>query len=251
MIESSAGKILDSIFDIILVANADLKITDANASATEAGYTKEELIGQSVLDLIVDNVGFRQAMLQLVESAKLGHRELKRFQAVRKDGSLYWVDVAINEIESTADQDYLIVLHDVDERARARKELEEQKSRLEAVLLETEKLRKEAEESRLKLQVANDQLAKRQEVTEKALEEEQRFRLSAQKTGFQKTFVTYLAILIGVSLLLPYMSMISFLSEKITDSTGNLSLLLIQALTGVSGFIFGRQTGKGDEKDDA
>lgn len=251
MIGNGADKILDSIFDIIIVVDADLKITDTNASVAEAGYTKEELIGQSVLDLLLDNAGFRQAVPVLVEAAKQGNRELKRFQALRKDGSLYWVDIAISEIDSTEAVDYLIVFHDVDERAKARKELEEQKARVEAVLQETDKLRKEAEDSRLQLQLANEQLAKRQAVTEKALEEEQRFRLSSQRTGFQKTFITYLALLIGVSLLLPYLGMIGFLSEKITDSTGNLSLLLIQALTGVSGFIFGRQTGKEEEKDNA
>ena len=241
-----AGLILDSVFDVIFIVDHELKIVDANSAVTGIGYTREALIGQPITDLTVDNAGFRVAVKELSAAAKEGDRELRRFEAIRQDKSRYWVDVSISEIETTETEDYLITFHDVDERAKARKELEEQKAKIEAVLQETDKLRKEAEASRFQLELANEQLAKRQEITEAALQEEQKFRLSSQKTGFQKTFVTYLALLIGISLLLPYLGMISFLSEKITDSTGNLSLLLIQALTGVSGFIFGRQTGKGE-----
>lgn len=249
MINELAAKVIDSVFDAILIVDESLHILDCNNSVTDLGYTKEELIGKSIVDLTLDGTGLRKAIPELAHEAKADRRGLRRFECLTKDGKHIWVDIAAQEIEATAALDYLVTLHDVTERALARKELEEQKAKLEAVLLETEKLRREAEASGFQLKLANEQLAKRQEVTEKALEEEQRFRLSAQKTGFQRTFVTYLALLIGVSLLLPYLGMIGFLSEKITDSTGNLSLLLIQALTGVSGFIFGRQSGKEEEKD--
>lgn len=251
MINELASKVVDSVFDVLVIVDESLHILDCNSSVTDLGYTKEELLGKPITDLTIDNAGFRRAIPELAKAAREGKRELRRFECLTKDGSHIWADVAVQEIDATEALDYLITLHDVTERALARKELEEQKAKLESILTETETLRKEADDNRFQLQLANEQLAKRQEVTEKALEEEQRFRLSSQKTGFQKTFVTYLALLIGVSLLLPYLGMIGFLSEKITDSTGNLSLLLIQALTGVSGFIFGRQTGKEEEKDNA
>lgn len=248
MIDQWAGTIVDSIFDVILVTDQELKILDSNTAVIELGHEKAGVIGKSIFDLMADPLAFRQAFPELVKAAQEGRRELRRMEALRKDGSRFWVDISATEIETTSETDYLIVLHDVDDRAKARKELEEQKSRIEAVLQETDRLRKEAEYSRSQLEVANSELAKRQLVTETALLEEQKIRFSAQKTGFQKTFVTYLALLICASLLLPYLSMLGFISEKITDSTGNLSLLLIQALTGVSGFIFGQRSGKEQEK---
>lgn len=234
MIGELASRIVDSVFDVILVIDKDLRIADANSAILEIGYAKPDIAGLLASSLFVDSGGFDKAFPLLVKSAGAGRRELKRFEVKRKDGSTLWMDIGASEIDATGELDYLLVLHDVDERQRTRQALEEQKRSLETM--------------KEQLELANDQLAKRQKVTEQALQEEQKFRLSSQKTGFQKTFVTYLAVLICLSLLLPYLGMIGFLSEKITDSTGNLSLLLIQALTGVSGFIFGQRSGKEQEK---
>lgn len=242
MFDVGAGKILDSILDIIVVTDGDLKIIDVNGAVASAGFDKSDLIGYPVTDLVVDNHGLRTAVPELIESARNGLRDLRRFESVRKDGSKFWADISVSEIDDTEELDYLFVFHDVDERAKARKELEEQKARIEAVLGETEELRRQAELSKLELAQANELLAKRQEMTEKALLEEQQFRLSSVKTGFQKTFVTYLAVLIGASLLLPYVGILLGAGDKVTDNTANLSLLLIQAITGVSGFIFGQRS---------
>lgn len=230
MINELANKIVDSVFDILIIIGADLCILDCNNSIADLGYEKSELIGQPVTDLTVDNAGLRKAIPELVASAKAGKRELRRLECIRKDGSRLWMDIGASEVETTEAADYLIVFHDVDERHRTRQALEEQKRTLEAM--------------KTQLEQANKQLEQRQAVTEAALLEEQKFRLTSQKTGFQKSFVTYLVILIGVSLLLPYIVLVGGVDEKITSATGNLSLLLIQALTGVSGFIFGQRSGK-------
>lgn len=248
MIDQSAGKILDSIFDIVIVVNKDLKIIDTNSAISLTGFTKEEVIGNLATDLVVDNAGLRRVIPELVAVAKNGLRDLRRFEAVRKDGTKFWVDISANDIDDTHDDDYLIVMHDVDERAKARKELEEQKAKIEAVLLETDKLRKEAESNRLQLEIANRSLEQRQQVTEAALLEEQRFRLTSQKTDFQKYFARMLVILVGLAIVIPYVSGFISVETKILDGSNNLALLLLQVLGIAVGSLFGQSNSKKDEE---
>jgi len=249
MLEKWSSIVLDSIFDIIIVVDEKLNIADVNNAVREIGYSKEELIGQSVLDLIVDGAGFRKSLGELILEAKKGTRSLRRFEAIRKDSGRIFVDVAAREIETTDNVDYLITLHDVTERALARKELEEQKTKIELVLKETESLRKEADENRIHLQIANRQLEDRQQATEEELKREQMYRLTAQRTDFQRNFAIIMSSLVAFALILPYSSALFAVSEKLIDTTGNLSLLLIQTLGIIAGALFqqGRKDGNGGQ----
>lgn len=238
MINEWSSTIVNSIFDIILVVDHDLKILDTNSAVQEYGYRKEDLLGQTFLDLTVDNASVRKAIPELVATAKRGVRELRRFEAIKSDGTKFWVDLSANEIEATEATDFLLVLHDVDERAKARQQLEEQKTRIEDALREAESLRRDAESNRVKLELANQQLSDRQKIVEDALREEQKFRLTSQKTNFQKNFAVIMACLVAFALLLPYASAFTSLSEKLIDTTGNLSLLLIQTLGIIAGALF-------------
>lgn len=251
MINELASKVIDSVFDVILIIDESLHILDCNSSIADLGYTKEELIGKPITDLTIDNAGLRKAIPELAKAAKEERRELRRFECLTKAGAHIWADIAAQEIEATAALDYLVTLHDVTERALARKELEEQKIKLESILSETETLRKEADDSRFQLQLANEQLAKRQAVTEKALEEEQRFRLSSQKTGFQKDLSRMLVALVALAIVIPYVSALLPVETKILDGSNNLALLLLQVLGIAVGSLFGQNTSKqgGMEKD--
>lgn len=251
MINELASKVVDSVFDVLVIVDESLHILDCNSSVTDLGYTKDELLGKPITDLTIDNAGFRRAIPELAKAAREGKRELRRFECLTKDGSHIWADVAVQEIDATEALDYLITLHDVTERALARKELEEQKAKLESILTETETLRKEADDNRFQLQLANEQLAKRQAVTEKALEEEQRFRLSSQKTGFQKDLSRMLVALVALAIVIPYVSALLPVETKILDGSNNLALLLLQVLGIAVGSLFGQNTSKqgGMEKD--
>lgn len=243
MIRELAEKVIDTIYDVVIIVDDKLNVTDANNAISSFGYSKEDLIGKPVLDLIIDNRGFREVFPELIQKAVTGERKVVRFEAVRKDGSKLWVDITASAIDATPVIDYLLTIRDVDERHKARKELEAQKVKLENVVSETEKLRKEAEESRLQLQLANEQLAKRQAVTEAALAKEQEFNLSSQKTGYQKHIIQWMIVLIAFSLVLPYLSNFFGLmpDSKITDGTSNLSLLLLQVFGIAVGAMFGQQ----------
>lgn len=248
MLKELAEKVIDTIYDIVFIVDANLNVTDTNNAVSSLGYVESDLVGKPFLDLIVDNRGFREAFPDLIKKASEGERRVVRFEAIRKDGSKLWVDITASAIDATPVVDYLLTVRDVDERAKQRKELEEQKSQIETVLKETDKLRKEAEESKLQLQVANEQLAKRQALTEAALLEEQKIRLNTQKTGFQKSLAFILAGLVLISVLLPYSTALLDVQEKVIDSGANFTLILLQILGQVVAYMFGRESKK-DSKD--
>ena len=248
MIQELAEKVLETIYDIIVIVDAKLNVLDANNAVTSLGYSKEDLIGKPVLDLVIDNRGFREVFPELIKKSATGERKVVRFEAIRKDSSRLWVDITASAIDATPVEDYLITIRDVDDRQRTRRELEEQKAKLESVFAETDKLRKEAEASKLQLQIANEQLQKRQAVTEKALEEEQTFRLKSQQTSYQKTIITYLILLIGFVLFIPYLSGFMTVQEKVIDGSINSIPLIIQILSASVGLAFGVQMEKSNQQ---
>lgn len=115
-------------------------------------------------------------------------------------------------------------------------------------LADAEKARDSAQENEAKLAILNEELAKKQLITEAQLVQEREFRLKSQQTGFQKQFSLVLVALITFSLLLPYLGAIFSVSEKVSDATNNLSLLLVQTLAAVSAFLFSRQKRDGESE---
>ena len=237
MLSDWAGQILNSIFDVIMVADGDMKILDANSAIQEIGYTQQDLVGKSILDLTQNKEELGKAFQAVKDDNGIDRQDL-RIQVLKKSGELYYADLSIRKIRTTSVEDYLCVFHDVDDRAKARRALEEQKSIVEQALADAERLRKEAEDSKLALEVANEQLARRQALTEAELQKEQGFRIAQQRTGFQKNFAIIMASLVALALLLPYISGFITVSDKLTDHTANLSLLLIQTLGIIAGALF-------------
>lgn len=237
MIRELAEKVIDTIYDVVVIVDANLNVTDANSAISSLGYSKEELVGKPVLDLIIDNRGFREVFPELIKKAATGERKVVRFEALRKDGSKLWVDITASAIDATPVIDYLLTIRDVDERHRTRKELEEQKKKLESVFAE--------------LQVANEQLQKRQAITEQALAEEQKFRLTSKQADYQKSVIMALIGLVAFSFSLPYLAPLFGVTEaKVLDGTNNLSLLLLQIFGGAVIALYGKsQIDKSNEKD--
>ena len=251
MIRELAEKVIDTIYDVVIIVDEKLNVTDANQAISSLGYSKDELLGKPVLDLLIDNRGFREVFPDLIKRAATGERKVVRFEAIRKDGSRLWVDITASAIDATPVIDYLLTIRDVDERAKTRKELEEQKVKLESVLSETDRLRREAEESKNQLELANEQLAKRQAVTEQALAEEQKFRLTSKQADYQKTVIMALIGLVAFAFILPYLSHIFGVTEtKVLDGTSNLSLLLLQIFSIAIGALYGQnQASKGKDRE--
>lgn len=230
MIRELAEKIIDTIYDVVAIVDSNLDITDTNSAVASLGYTEEELLGKSLLMLLDKGQELKAVFPELIAKSTGGERKVVRFEAIRKNGSRLWVDITASAIDAAPVQDYLVTIRDVDERAKTRMELEEQKKKLESVLTE--------------LRLANDQLEKRQAVTEAALAKEQEFNLSSQKTGYQRTIVQWMIVLIAFALILPYAPYligVSINDTKIMDGTNNLSLLLLQVFGIAVGAMFGAQ----------
>lgn len=247
MISDWSEQILNSVFDVILVVDGAGAIIDANNAVQEIGYTPAGLAGKQLVSLTEDPDPLRDCIDKVASwrDEKCGARVRVR----RADGSTYFADVSIRQIETTAEVDYLVILHDVDERARARKALEEQKALIEAALHDADQARQEAEQSKVALQEANDKLRRQQAITQQELEAEKAYRLKSQQTGFQKQFALILIGLIAFSLILPYVGSFVGTAEKVADSTNNLSLLLVQTLAAVAAFLFNREKRPGDGGD--
>lgn len=233
MIRELAEKIIDTIYDVVAIVDTDLNISDTNSAVSSLGYAEEELLGKSLLTLIDKGDELRAVFPELIARAAGGERKVVRFEAIRKNGSKLWVDITASAIEATPVVDYLVTIRDVDERARTRMELEDQKKKLEKVLTE--------------LRLANDQLEKRQAVTEAALAKEQEYNLNSQKTGYQRTILQWMMVLIAFVITLPYLAGLIAsalpldVAQKAVEGSVNNMPLLIQILGIGFGAMFGAQ----------
>jgi len=250
MIQDWAEQILNSIFDVIVVADGNMKILDANSAIQEVGYTQKEFVGMSILDLTANKDEFAKAF-QIVKDDNGIDRQDLRIQVAKKDGTLYYADTSIRKIRTTEVEDYLIVYHDVDERAKARRALEEQKSLIESALQEADKARKDAEDAKAKLEQANQQLAQKQAVTEQQLMQEKEFRIQQNRFGIQQRLATMLVFLIGGAIFMPYLFRLFYVvDQNMANATGNALLLLINGLMIIVGGLFSRrQNDKENEKE--
>lgn len=226
-----AATVVNSIFDVILILDDKFQVTDANNAVGDLGYTLEDVVGKPIYDLAADRDQMAKAMNDLILASAQGKRDPVRLQVKRKDGSLFFADIFAREIETTVELDYLAIIHDVDDRAKARAALEEQKKIVEHALAQADELRRQAEQSKADLQIANDLLAKRQAATEAQLAKEQEFRLQQGKTDIQRRLVILLVVLVGAGMIIPYISRFFYTADQtMTNSTGQVLLLLVNGL---------------------
>lgn len=240
-----ADQIVENIFDVVLITDERRVIQDTNAAVTQLGYTEDGLRGQSANLLVADTSNLDACYANAAIGA--AQVELRRFLVREKGGNELWFDVGTRIIEN-GQRYFLLVMHNVHDRALARKALEEQNAKIEQALAETEALRREAEQSKSQLQVANEQLAKRQELTEQQLIQEREFRIQQNRFGIQQRLATMLVFLIGGSILMPYLFRLFYVvDQNMSNSTGNALLLLINGLMIIVGGLFARR--QNDKKD--
>jgi PAS domain S-box-containing protein len=117
--------IVDSSDDVILSKDLDGTIKSWNSAASRLfGYSAEEMIGQSILKLIPEDL--RDEERRIIETIRAGQR-VERFDTVRltKDGRLVEVSLTVSPIKD--DQDRVIgaskILHDISDRKRMEQSL--------------------------------------------------------------------------------------------------------------------------------
>lgn len=127
-------------------------------------------------------------------------------------------------------------------------EAEAAKSEAEAARDRARELNAALEERNAEMQALNAELQKRNAKTEAQLVHEQEARTRQEKTYFQRSFATYLMIMIGALIALMYVGSIFGAADKLLDASSNFALLLLQTLGVIAGFLFNRKQDDEDGK---
>jgi PAS domain S-box-containing protein len=128
--EARFGELFEHAPDGILIAGRDGRCADVNeAGCRMLGYTRDEIIGKAITDLVPDE---DVARLARADGPRLeGETQVSERLARRKDGTLLPVEVSASIL---ADGRWQGFLRDITERERARVQLQESRDRLELAL---------------------------------------------------------------------------------------------------------------------
>ena len=106
------------------------KIIDANPQlANIFGYTLSEIIGREIMDLVAPE--HRDLVIQRIKS---GFKKAYEHKAVKKDGTLFYVEVRGQQISYKGKTIRVTAVRDITERKRIENELYQSKQMLELVL---------------------------------------------------------------------------------------------------------------------
>jgi PAS domain S-box-containing protein len=113
--EAHARRLFDQANDAIHVVSADGRLLDVNLRGLEMlGYTREELIGRKVDDIVPEED--RPRLQQTAGDAEVGRPFVFEWEHVRKDGTRVPVEVSSRRLD---DGTYLAIVRDLTERRRA------------------------------------------------------------------------------------------------------------------------------------
>jgi PAS domain S-box-containing protein len=130
--EQRHRQLLESAPEGIFLATPDGLYTDVNAAGCRLlGYTREELIGRSITELVAPEALARQG--RLTRRILAGGTEVSEWELRRKDGTFVPVEITADALP---DGHLRAFVRDTSERRRAEEEREEALQQLEAVLEE-------------------------------------------------------------------------------------------------------------------
>ncbi len=117
--------------DIIILMDTDWRIAEVNQRAVQAyGYSREELIGMPAANL--RSPAERPRFAQTVRDLDLSNGTIIETEHMRKDGTVFPVEISARIIEVDGDRFYQGIIRDISERRRMEAELRasEEKYRL-------------------------------------------------------------------------------------------------------------------------
>ena len=122
--------IFENAQDGILITNDDNRFVDVNpAGCAMFGYTREELLGLEIWDLILE--GQSEEYRERIRRLKASGLQVDEGQGRRKDGTM--VEVEYRSVANIEPGVHLTVMRDITQRNRADQELLQQKRRLQAL----------------------------------------------------------------------------------------------------------------------
>lgn len=129
--EERFRNLVENISDVFLITDAKGKLLYFSPNfLTETGYTYEEIVGKSYIRFVAPD--YRREILKFyLEHSKLGSRDVQiEFQALRKDGSLIWVDqrTRIDRDEKGNITQYRNIIRNISERKKLEQQLSQERA---------------------------------------------------------------------------------------------------------------------------
>ena len=125
-----------SAVDAIILVDEDGKIVYWNPAAERIfGYTQEEAVGKSVLNLLIPprDHSFQPKFVEQLQSNKQIQGKTMEFTALRKDGSKFPAELSATLLRFKGKSCLLGIVRDVSERRRMEDELKQERDMLESV----------------------------------------------------------------------------------------------------------------------
>ncbi|MBN2499111.1 MAG: EAL domain-containing protein [Deltaproteobacteria bacterium] len=131
--------LFNEVNDGILVLGLGQDVLDVNRAMLDLfGYTRDEALRLQVSDLGVDREPFGAAdLLRRLHRAALGKPQLFEWQARRKDGGEFWVEINLRLAELGRQECLLAVVRDIGERKRVEQVLRESEERSQTFLAQS------------------------------------------------------------------------------------------------------------------
>jgi PAS domain S-box-containing protein len=166
--ERNYREIFNSTADAIFVHDINGDILDVNDAMLKMyNLTKEEIPSLKIKDLSENGPEFNaEKSSSFFQDLKLDNELKFEWKAKKKNGELFWVEVALKKVILGGKERVIAIVRDIDEKKKTAIELEEYKNQLEFLVKErTEELDTTIEE----LHTTNDELYQQKEELETAL----------------------------------------------------------------------------------
>jgi PAS domain S-box-containing protein len=131
--EERFRKIFNNTKDAIFIVNPDGSFSDINeAACAMLGYTKEELLGKTVNDIVSPRQAEKLPKSFIIKMAEEGL--YFESENIRKDGTRIAVEVGNSMVEIGGEKKILAIFRDITERKKAEKELQDYRNHLERMV---------------------------------------------------------------------------------------------------------------------
>jgi PAS domain S-box-containing protein len=159
--EEKYRRMFEASTDAVFLESPDGKILDCNQRACEMyGYTKEELIGLSVADIVPEEIA--RMLPDVIQKHLSDGGILIEAKGLRKDGSVFPNEVSTRLVSIGGKQLVVVFLRDITEQKRTEEELKGHREKLEELVAErTRQLTRSEERYRranLRLEEVNAEL---------------------------------------------------------------------------------------------
>jgi len=118
--------------DIIMLADRFLRIIEVNDRACSAyGYTREELLGLSIPDLMPS--GFPSSIEESIRKAVERNGWIFEIRHQRKDGTVFPAEISLRVFETGGEKYHQAIIRDITERQQAKEALEKSNQKYRAL----------------------------------------------------------------------------------------------------------------------